>query len=93
MQEGMSPNGDGINDRFVIGSLGNNRAAIWVFNKQGILVYRNQQYKNDWDGTNNQGGPTSNQRVEDGTYFYKVVVTDVANGSEETFYGYLSIWK
>lgn len=93
MQEGMSPNGDGINDKFVIGSLGNNRAAIWVFNKQGILVYRNQNYKNDWDGTNNQGGPTSNQRVEDGTYFYKVVVTDVANGSEETFYGYLSIWK
>lgn len=93
MPEGFSPNNDGVNDRFIIGSLGLNQAAIWVFNKQGYLVYRNNNYKNDWDGTNNQGGPTSNQKVEDGTYYYKVVVTITATGKQESYYGFLSIWK
>lgn len=93
MPEGFSPNGDGVNDRLVIGSLGNNAASIWVFNKQGSLVYRNLNYKNEWDGISNQGGASSNQKVEDGTYYYKVVITETANGNQETYYGFLSIWK
>jgi gliding motility-associated-like protein len=91
--EGISPNGDGINDKFVIGSLGIDYASIWVFNKQGILVYKNLNYHNDWDGTSNLGGPLSNQKVEDGTYFYKIVVADATTGKQETYYGFLSIWK
>jgi gliding motility-associated-like protein len=95
MPEGFSPNGDGINDKLIIGSLGNNNAAIWIFDKQGAMVYRNMNYHNDWDGTyfNNNSGQSSGKKVEDGTYFYKVVVTETATGNQETYYGYLSIWR
>jgi gliding motility-associated-like protein len=95
MPEGFSPNGDGVNDKFVIGELGINNAAIWIFNKQGTMVYKNMNYHNDWDGryNQNQGGQSSSKIVEDGTYFYKVVITEAGTGKEETYYGYLSIWK
>ncbi len=93
MPQGFSPNGDGVNDKFLIGNLGIDNAAVWVFNKQGVLVYRSANYKNDWDGISNQGGPSQNQRVEDGTYFYKVVVTETATGKQQTFFGFISIWK
>jgi gliding motility-associated-like protein len=95
MPEGFSPNGDGVNDKFEIGNLGIDNAAIWVFNKQGTLVYKNLAYHNDWDGSynQNQGGQSSSKKVEDGTYFYKVVVTEAGTGKEETYYGFLSIWK
>jgi gliding motility-associated-like protein len=93
MPQGFSPNGDGVNDRLIIGNVGaTDNAALWIFNKQGVLVYRNANYKNDWDGISNQGGPGQNQRVEDGTYFYKVIITETT-GKQQTFYGYLSIWK
>jgi gliding motility-associated-like protein len=93
MPQGFSPNGDGVNDRLIIGNVGaTDNAALWIFNKQGILVYRNANYKNDWDGISNQGGPGQNQRVEDGTYFYKIIITEMT-GKQHTFYGFLSIWK
>jgi gliding motility-associated-like protein len=93
LPQGFSPNGDGINDRFVIGSLGSNTASLWIFNKQGILLYRNMNYKNEWDGISNEGGPLSNRKVDDGTYFYKAVITETATGKSETYYGFISIWK
>lgn len=95
MPEGFSPNGDGVNDKLVITGLGINNAAIWIFNKDGGMVYKNMNYHNDWDGTyfTNLGGQSSVRKVEDGTYFYKVIITDATTGEQETFYGYISIWK
>ncbi len=93
LPQGFSPNGDGVNDRLIIGGLGNDIASITVFNKYGIMVYKNLNYHNDWDGTSNLGGPLSNQRVEDGTYFYKITITDAITGKQENFYGFISIWK
>lgn len=95
MPEGFSPNGDGINDRLVIANLGSDKAQIWIFNKQGSMVYRNSDYKNDWDGTYNQnlGGGSSFQKVEEGTYFYKIIITELTTGKEQTFYGYFSLWR
>lgn len=95
LPHGFSPNGDGVNDKLVIGNLGNDNAAIWIFNKQGNLVYKSMNYHNDWDGYyyQNLGGQASNQKVEDGTYFYKAVITDATTGKQETYYGYISIWR
>lgn len=94
MPKGFSPNGDGVNDRFVIDNLGNNKCALWIFDRRGVYVYKNLDYKNDWDGTNNQnvGGALSNQKIADGTYFYKVIITD-ATGKQETYNGFISVWK
>ncbi|NCI48290.1 gliding motility-associated C-terminal domain-containing protein [Sediminibacterium roseum] len=95
MPQGFSPNGDGVNDYFIIGNLGNAKASLFIFDKNGVYVYKNNNYKNDWDGTNNQnvGGGLSNQKIADGTYFYKAVITDTATGKQETYNGFISVWK
>ncbi|WP_227699098.1 gliding motility-associated C-terminal domain-containing protein [Spirosoma radiotolerans] len=77
--EGFSPNGDGINDRFVIQHLPVDLTVqLEVYNKWGNLVYRSVNYKNDWDGTANQGINLSAAKGElpDGTYYYQIRLSD-----------------
>lgn len=77
--EGFSPNGDGINDRFVIQRLpAGTTVALEVYNRWGHLVYKNGAYQNDWDGTPNEGVRTSDakQGLPDGTYFYQIRLSD-----------------
>lgn len=65
----FSPNGDGINDLFVILGIENvekNRAT--VYNRWGNIVFKKENYRNQrgWDGT--WGG----EELPDGTYFYTI---------------------
>lgn len=62
---GLSPNGDGFNDTYVIpGVLYCNQANFTVFNRWGNIVYEKSKYQNDWYGQADDGGTLS-----DGTYF------------------------
>ncbi len=63
----FTPNGDGINDKWLISS-GNCllNAQVNVYNRYGSLVYENSNYQNEWDGTY-KGKP-----LPDGTYYYKI---------------------
>ncbi len=63
----FTPNGDGINDKWLI-SNGNCliTAQVNVYNRYGSLVYENSNYQNEWDGTY-KGKP-----LPDGTYYYKI---------------------
>lgn len=64
---GFTPNGDGINDLFVITALSNfDQVELYVYNRYGNLVYESQQYENDWDGTSSKNG----MDLPDGTYYY-----------------------
>ncbi|GAB3919118.1 hypothetical protein GCM10028804_10100 [Larkinella terrae] len=76
--EGFSPNGDNINDLFVIRNTGGATVILEVFNRWGNTVYRNHDYKNDWDGTTNTGVRigSSSKGLPDGTYFYIVQLSD-----------------
>ncbi|MFC5411673.1 gliding motility-associated C-terminal domain-containing protein [Larkinella bovis] len=76
--EGFSPNGDGVNDRFIIRNVGGTTVRLEVFNRWGHTVYRNQDYKNDWDGTTNTGARigSDSKGLPDGTYFYVVELSD-----------------
>ena len=67
--EGFSPNGDGINDNLVIENLDNAPISLEVFNSFGTLIYKNDNYLNEWNGTYNQGS-YSGRNIPDGTYFY-----------------------
>lgn len=68
--EGISPNGDGMNDRFVINGLEVfPHSSIAIFRRDGIIMYNNEEYLNDWDGSQNTGVYNS-QKVPSGTYYY-----------------------
>lgn len=72
--EGFSPDGDNINDRFVILGLQRNKCSFEVYNRWGTQLYRNDNYLNDWDGTPNAGLSLGSGPVPDGTYFYRIQV-------------------
>ena len=71
---GFSPNGDGINDTFVIeGAEQIRNNQLIVFDKDGFVVFKQSDYKEGvfWDGTKN-GSP-----VPDGIYHYVFSGEDV----------------
>ncbi|MFZ4456783.1 MAG: DUF7507 domain-containing protein [Bacteroidales bacterium] len=62
----FSPNGDGINDQFVIGGLANfDDAKLIVYNRWGNEVYKSETYRNDWNGYG----------LNNGTYYYLLNLT------------------
>jgi gliding motility-associated-like protein/uncharacterized repeat protein (TIGR01451 family) len=57
----FTPNGDGKNDRFEIKGRENyDNIELSIYNRWGDEVYRNMNYKNEWDGSN----------LNEGTYYY-----------------------
>ncbi len=75
---GISPNGDGVNDEFIIPELKltpelypNNEFI--VFNRWGDVVYQAKPYNNDWTGTG--GG----KDLPTGTYYF-VIRLDIGKG-------------
>ena len=82
---GFSPNGDGINDYFVINcaSLYEHNKLI-VFNRWGNEVYSKTGYNNEWDGT------YKNNKVADGTYYY---VFEINDGKQKPKSGFIEIRK
>lgn len=71
IMSGMSPNGDGKNDVFIIQGLENypnNRLSI--INRWGDLVFEAAPYNNDWGGNANVGIVITENVCPDGSYFY-----------------------
>jgi gliding motility-associated-like protein len=70
----FSPNGDGMNDLFVIDGLGDTETSMLeVFNRWGTIVYRSQgvRYENDWDGKINMKTMiTIGDELPSGVYMY-----------------------
>jgi gliding motility-associated-like protein len=87
--EGFSPNEDGSNDNFVIFGTENLDVTLKVFNRWGNLVYENNNYQNNWDGTCNQGGVLYGEKLPAGTYYYLVQI----QGESGTRKGYLTLWR
>jgi uncharacterized repeat protein (TIGR01451 family)/gliding motility-associated-like protein len=76
--EGFSPNGDGINDVFVIRGATGLTISLEVFNRWGHMIYKNEDYRNDWDSKPNTGivvGGDANG-VPSGTYYYVIKLSD-----------------
>jgi len=76
--DGFSPNGDGINDKFVIAHLPTTRMELDVFNRSGNLVYKSSDYRNDWDGKGT--GTFLGKELVDGTYYISYQETDIITG-------------
>jgi len=67
---GISPNNDGLNDKFVIENLkATDKVRIDIYNRWQSLVFRDTNYKNTFEGIGNQNGMVNNT-LPDGTYYY-----------------------
>jgi gliding motility-associated-like protein len=84
--EGFSPNGDGINDYFVIAGAEQYTITLRVFNRWGNKVFEAGNYKNDWNGISNIG-VLINDELPGGTYFYTVSF----NNDQKERVGYLTL--
>ena len=83
ISEGISPNGDGINDFFVVNSLQDfPNHELLIFNRWGNLVFQARDYQNDWSGTFN------GRDLPDGVYFYFIYLN---NARGDIFQGTLII--
>jgi gliding motility-associated-like protein len=61
----FTPNGDGVNDRFVIKNLDlYPKNKLQVFDRTGKIIYEKDSYANNWDGTVN------GKLLTKDTYFY-----------------------
>ena len=73
MFQGISPNGDGVNDHFTIPEIEyypNNQ--LLIFNRWGAEVFQRKPYLNEFEGIDDSGN-----NLPDGTYYY---VLDLGNG-------------
>jgi gliding motility-associated-like protein len=86
--EGFSPNGDGVNDLFVMPDLNRfTKVSIEVFNRWGNVVYKVNKYENNWNGESNVGFSIGKE-LPTGTYFYIITISD--NNKKYTGYIYLN---
>jgi gliding motility-associated-like protein len=71
----FTPNGDGINDNWVIHYLDTYAGcSVTIFNRYGFKIYQSTGYAKPWDGRGGNGEP-----VEVGTYYY---IIDPKNGDK-----------
>jgi gliding motility-associated-like protein len=67
--QAITPNGDGINDTWVIYNLGNHPGStVRVFSANGMEVFYSANYQNNWTG-NYQG---SSEMLPVGSYLYQI---------------------
>lgn len=78
--EGFSPNGDFVNDLFIIrGILNFPLNEFTVFNRWGNKVFSASPYQNTWDGKSQSDFNVGGDVLPVGTYFY---VLDLGDGSD-----------
>lgn len=82
---GFSPNGDPYNELFVIPQLSYLDGSVKVWNRWGDLVFENDHYENNWDGTCQTALCAGSGPLPEGTYFYHISVDEI------TFKGYLTL--
>jgi gliding motility-associated-like protein len=63
----LTPNGDGVNDTWLIEGLSLiDGCTVSIFNRWGNKLYETTSYQNEWDGTKD------GKRLPDGAYFYVI---------------------
>jgi gliding motility-associated-like protein len=85
--DAFSPNGDGVNDEWVIPNIDTYpRNSLKIFNRWGTEVYSAAPYSNNnpWDGTSSHPATLGDQ-LPVSTYYY---ILDLGTG-EEAFHGFV----
>ena len=83
--DAFSPNGDGVNDQYVIDNLESYpRNSLQVFNRWGSKVLDRTPYRNDWDGRS-EGDMNWGEELPESTYYY---ILDLNDGTDP-YTGYI----
>jgi gliding motility-associated-like protein len=82
--DGFSPNGDGINDFFVINNPTGSPISFEVYNRWGNVVYKSSAYTNNWSGKCTEGIYIG-QDLPAGTYYY------IVNYNSTKYVGFLTL--
>ncbi len=78
---GFSPNGDNINDLFIIKGIENSgKNELVITDMTGIIVYKAANYQNDWDGRDQYGN-----YLPEGTYYYFLTVEEPARVTKKGY--------
>jgi len=69
----LTPNGDGINDKFVIPIEGEKLFNFKIYNHNNELIFESNDKNNSWDGTNQKNGQQCSSGVYYGVLLYNLV--------------------
>jgi gliding motility-associated-like protein len=69
--QGISPNGDDMNDVWVIPNIKKYQHKVNVYNRWGNIVFHTEKY-DEQDEQNSFRGQWNNTNLPDGTYFYTI---------------------
>jgi gliding motility-associated-like protein len=74
LRQGISPNGDNVNDVLVVPGVLSYKNKITIFNRWGSIVFEQENYENNWGGDANRTYDPSNYSgsLPDGMYYYIV---------------------
>ncbi|MEP2937135.1 MAG: gliding motility-associated C-terminal domain-containing protein [Gilvibacter sp.] len=87
--QGISPNGDGMNDTFHIEGIElHPNFVLNIFDRRGLLVYTGNGSTQEWDG---RAIEQSGSLLPVGTYFYTLQLNDNQNeaGTQQLYSGYV----
>jgi gliding motility-associated-like protein len=76
--EGFSPDGDGINDLFVVKGLNGRKARIIIYNRWGNKVFGTEGTQISWDGKSSVAAWGSD-RLPAATYYYTFELLETKN--------------
>jgi gliding motility-associated-like protein len=83
--EAFTPDGDDINDYFVIQGIENYTTnKFMVFNRWGNLIYEKVGYDNSWNGNSNGSLIVGSDPLPTGTYYY---ILDLEGNGEKIYKG------
>ncbi|MBO3098938.1 gliding motility-associated C-terminal domain-containing protein [Gelidibacter pelagius] len=79
--DGFSPNGDNINDDFLIKNLRElyPNFQLQIYNRYGNILYKGDINTPNWDGRSNQGREVGSGLLPVGVYFYILELKDTNN--------------
>jgi gliding motility-associated-like protein len=85
----ISPNGDGQNESFIIANLEYHaNTKILIYNRWGRVVFKSDDYNNNWAGTNNGGN-----NVSGGVYYYVLDLEDEKQCENVECTGFITVMK
>ncbi|MFM2206546.1 MAG: hypothetical protein RL213_521 [Bacteroidota bacterium] len=82
----FTPNGDGVNERFIPLTLGVKALQMDIFNRWGKIVFHTEDLDQGWDGC------ISDVFVQEDVYEYLISVTDQCD-DKHTYLGHVSVIK